>query len=193
MRKCWNGLLIMAGLPMIAYGHTGGHPTEGLANGFLHPLLGVDHLLSLLAVGWWAALVGGQALWRLPVLFLLAMVFGLGLPIFMGDGALMAMEFLLALSVLWLGYQVASNQQTVPLPALGLMVIFAFVHGYSHKVANAGWANDYLLYGLGLIISSGMVQLIGIHLGSFSRRHRFLRLLFGLGCSGMGVLFLAGI
>ncbi len=102
MWKCWSSLLILAGLPMIAYGHPGGHPAEGLVNGFLHPLLGVDHLLSLLAVGWWAALVGGQALWRLPVLFLLAMVLGLGLPIFMVDGALMAMEFLLALSVLGL-------------------------------------------------------------------------------------------
>jgi len=184
--------LLWVGSPMMAYGHSGEHLAEGFLNGLLHPLLGADHLLSLLAVGWWAALVGRQAIWRLPVLFLLAMISGLGVTI-MGDGIPVAIETLLALSVLWLGWQVASNRHSVPLPTLAVMVLFAFVHGYSHKAVTVSGADEYLWYALGLLVTSGILQMVGIWFGSYSRQHRLLRLWFGLGCSGMGVLFLAGI
>lgn len=32
--------------------------------GFMHPLLGLDHLLAMLAVGLWAAQPGGNRLWH---------------------------------------------------------------------------------------------------------------------------------
>ena len=38
---------------------------HGLAAGFLHPLLGLDHLLAMFAVGLLAAQVGGRAIWLL--------------------------------------------------------------------------------------------------------------------------------
>jgi urease accessory protein len=36
----------------------------------------VDHFLAMLAVGIWGALLGGRALWLLPVAFPLAMAVG---------------------------------------------------------------------------------------------------------------------
>ncbi len=37
--------------------------------GFLHPWLGLDHLLAMLAVGLWAAQQGSKRLWQLPCAF----------------------------------------------------------------------------------------------------------------------------
>ena len=39
----------------------------GWADGVLHPLLGADHVLAMLAVGLWAAQLGGRALWAVPL------------------------------------------------------------------------------------------------------------------------------
>ncbi len=52
-----------------AFAHTFGAHGFGFAEGFLHPFLGIDHLLAMLAVGLWAAQLGGAALWRVPVAF----------------------------------------------------------------------------------------------------------------------------
>ena len=38
----------------------------GILSGFLHPLLGLDHLLAMLAVGILSAQIGGRALWSVP-------------------------------------------------------------------------------------------------------------------------------
>ena len=33
---------------------------------FLHPLSGLDHLTAMLALGFWAGVLGGSALWHGP-------------------------------------------------------------------------------------------------------------------------------
>ena len=38
----------------------------GFAMGFAHPLTGLDHLLAMVAVGFWAASLGGAARWIVP-------------------------------------------------------------------------------------------------------------------------------
>ncbi|GAD00714.1 hupE-UreJ family metal transporter [Agarivorans albus MKT 106] len=58
----------------------------GFVSGFVHPVLGVDHVVAMIAVGLWGALLGAPALWVLPVVFPLVMAFGgvlgiIGLPI----------------------------------------------------------------------------------------------------------------
>ena len=42
-------------------------PSEhgSFAAGFTHPLFGTDHVLAMIAVGLWAALLGGRAVWGL--------------------------------------------------------------------------------------------------------------------------------
>src|SRR5262249_24428268 len=55
--------------------HTG-HGLEGFAAGLAHPLLGVDHLLAMIAVGAWSAQQGGRAVWLLPSAFVGVMATG---------------------------------------------------------------------------------------------------------------------
>jgi len=45
-------------------------------HGFDHPLQGWDHLLTMIAVGIWAAQLRGQAIWMLPVTFVSVMSLG---------------------------------------------------------------------------------------------------------------------
>ena len=47
------------------------HPghAEGALAGLMHPLTGADHLLAMVAVGLWAAQLGGRAQWLLPASF----------------------------------------------------------------------------------------------------------------------------
>ena len=46
------------------------------ASGFKHPWTGLDHMLAMVAVGLWAGLNGGRALWAWPVAFVGVMVVG---------------------------------------------------------------------------------------------------------------------
>src|SRR5206468_2758142 len=49
-----------------AAAHSGHADAGGFAHGFMHPLGGLDHVLAMVAVGLYAALLGGRALWLVP-------------------------------------------------------------------------------------------------------------------------------
>jgi urease accessory protein len=61
---------------MPAFAHPGGHVPSGFVDGFRHPLGGLDHTLAMLAVGLFAALLGGRALWAVPASFVIMMLAG---------------------------------------------------------------------------------------------------------------------
>ncbi|NOU21118.1 MAG: hypothetical protein HOO93_04885, partial [Methyloglobulus sp.] len=48
----------------------------GWTSGFTHPLTGWDHLITMLAVGIWAAQLRGHAIWMLPLAFVGVMSLG---------------------------------------------------------------------------------------------------------------------
>ena len=52
-----------------AFAHTSIGDTTGFFHGFLHPIGGIDHVLAMVAVGLFAALLGGRALWFVPLSF----------------------------------------------------------------------------------------------------------------------------
>ncbi len=54
-------LLILA--PNLAYAHTGVEEAAGRAHGLFHPFTGLDHFFAMIAVGLWAAQLGGRAQW----------------------------------------------------------------------------------------------------------------------------------
>ena len=71
-----------------AQAHTGIGSTAGFGHGFAHPLGGIDHVLAMVAVGLFAAQLGGRALWLVPLSFVAMMVVGgavgmagIGLPL----------------------------------------------------------------------------------------------------------------
>jgi urease accessory protein len=70
--------LCLAGMAIAqsAFAHTGVGDTTGVLHGFLHPISGIDHMLAMVAVGLFAALLGGRALWLVPLSFVTMMAIG---------------------------------------------------------------------------------------------------------------------
>ena len=72
MKRLLTLALILS--PSVALAHPG-HGTGFLA-GLDHPYSGMDHMLAMVAVGLWAAVIGGRAIWALPLAFVSAMLAG---------------------------------------------------------------------------------------------------------------------
>ena len=65
-------LMAMAGL---AEAHTG-HGASGFMHGFTHPFTGYDHITAMVAVGLFAAIIGGRARYLVPLSFVSMMMLG---------------------------------------------------------------------------------------------------------------------
>src|ERR1041384_6973056 len=59
-----------------ALAHTGLEHAFSFASGFTHPFTGLDHMLAMIAVGLWAGLNGGRALWAWAVAVVGVMLLG---------------------------------------------------------------------------------------------------------------------
>ena len=72
-------LCLAALMPAVALAHPGHESTSlasGLVSGALHPLLGLDHLLALLAVGLLSARLEGKQRFAIPAAFIAMMAVG---------------------------------------------------------------------------------------------------------------------
>jgi urease accessory protein len=147
----------------------GGGPWSAFLAGFLHPLTGPDHVIAMVAVGLWGAVLGAPALWLLPVVFPLVMALGgaaalLGLP-------LPGVEVGIALSGLLLGLAVALKWRA-PLATAALLVgAFAVFHGHAHG-AELPEATSPLVYSLGFVVATGLLHLAGVAFGLLGRSPR---------------------
>ncbi len=78
--------LVFLLIAKLAFAHEGGGITGGFISGFMHPVLGWDHVIAMVAVGLWGAFLGSPAIWILPVVFPLVMALGgaigvVGIPV----------------------------------------------------------------------------------------------------------------
>lgn len=183
-------LALLAAGPAAA--HSGLGHGSGFAAGFLHPMLGADHVVAMVAVGLWGAFLGRPALWLLPVIFPLVMAAGgaagvLGLP-------LPAVEAGIAASAIVLGAMVALAVRP-PLWVAALLVgSFAIFHGHAHGTELPASANP-AAFAMGFVIATGLLHLAGIALGALVRwpaGSALVRAGGGL-VSLAGVAFLTGI
>ena len=155
------GLLVLL-TSNVALAHTGHGVSATLASGFLHPLTGLDHLLAMVAVGIWAAQIGGRALYALPAAFLSVMLIGGHLG--MSGLALPAVESMIVGSVLMLGAAIALGR---PLPwSLASAVVggFALFHGFAHG-AEMPAAATAATYGVGFLLATAALHGLGIGIG----------------------------
>jgi urease accessory protein len=113
-----------------AFAHTGVGDTAGFVHGFIHPIGGLDHVLAMVAVGLFAALLGGRALWLVPFSFVSMMAVGGALG--MGGVALPFAEFGIGLSVVAFGVAVAFRLHMPIAVAMALVGFFAVFHGHAH-------------------------------------------------------------
>ncbi len=146
-----------------ALAHTGAGAVHGFAAGFAHPMLGFDHLLAMVAVGLWAALVGGRALWVWPLAFTGVMVVGAGLGF--APLGLPHLELSIGVSVVLLGLAAAFQLSLPVLAGAGLCGFFALFHGYAHG-AEIPVEADASAYVAGFTLATMMLHAAGLAVGS---------------------------
>lgn len=87
-----------------AFAHLNPAEHGSFAAGFTHPLSGADHILAMVAVGLWAAMLGGRALFVVPAAFVGVMLLGfvaalLGMPLPFVEPVILASVVVLGLMV----------------------------------------------------------------------------------------------
>jgi len=179
-----TALILYCLLPGMASAHSGDHIT-GFSNGLVHPLMGLDHLLAMIAIGLWAAQQGGRATWAVPAAFVGAMALGGGLA--WAGIALAHAETGIALSVLVLGLLVATRRQWAVPAGMAIAAAFALFHGYAHGLEMPQAASP-VLYGLGFALTTVLLHGAGIT-GGLAGRHAMRFAGFGFAASGMVLLF----
>jgi urease accessory protein len=183
--------VLLSLLPTAGLAHTGiGAHGGAFASGLLHPLLGPDHLLTMVAVGLFAAMTGGRARWAYPVSFVAAMVIG-GLLGFEG-AALPVIEPTILASVVVLGAAIAFALRP-PLPlACAVIAILGLAHGCAHGLEGPELGG--LTYAAGFLLATSALHLLGLGLGYLAGspgRPAFARALGGAACATGVALFLA--
>lgn len=177
--------------PSLAFAHIPEGAGSGFFTGFLHPILGFDHLISMVAVGLWGAFLGDRALWILPIVFPSIMAVGAAIGIIGLEVPLV--EFVIALSGVVLGALIALRFKTRLAVAMVLVGIFALFHGYAHGTEMPGQISAFT-YGAGFVIGTGLLHLAGIGIGFATRLPRGELMIRGCGgvISVIGLTYLVG-
>lgn len=144
----------------MAYAHPG-HGI-GLTAGMTHPLLGLDHLLAMLAVGVWAAQLGRRAKWLVPASFVLLMAVAAGFG--MAGVDMPAVEGGIATSVLLLGLLIAFSVNVNPAVGAGIVGLFAVFHGYAHGTEMSLQGSPWQ-FGVGFVLTTAALHGLGLALG----------------------------
>jgi len=191
MRFIFICMALTGALATPALAHTGVGQTSSFASGIAHPLHGADHILAMVAVGLWAVLAGGRAIWIWPMAFLGSMLAGfaaatLGLQIPFVEPAIsssiIASGLFVALAVrapVWLGAAITA--------------LFAFFHGHAH--GTEATVVSLIPYAAGFVLATAGLHAAGIGLGLLAGRSIgkvAVRAMGGLAVLG-GIVLMAGL
>ena len=144
-----------------AFAHLNPEEHGSFMAGFSHPLFGLDHILAMVAVGLWAALLGGRSVWLVPAAFVGTMMAGfavalagLGLPF---------VEPVIAASVVVIGLLALVALQVPTIAGMAMVGVFAFFHGYAHggELGEAG----AMPFCVGFSMATALLHAAGITLG----------------------------
>ncbi len=151
---------LVATTPALAHLNPAEHSSFGA--GFSHPMFGADHILAMVAVGLWAVLLGGRALWLVPAAFVCTMIAGFilaisGIPLPFVEPAILA-------SVVAIGLFAAIALKVPTALAMVLVGFFALFHGYAHGgEMGAATATAYLA---GFALATTLLHAVGVVLGT---------------------------
>lgn len=184
-------LAALALVPGTAFAHTGFHFDAGLASGFTHPLVGIDHVLAMFGVGILAWQIGGRALWAVPAAFLAMMAVG-GLAGF-ASLDMPFVEFGIALSIVAVGAAIAVRHTLPTALGAGLVGFFALFHGFAHGAEVPGDAGA-LGYMAGFLLASAALHAAGLGVGRLADQMRPSAMRFGGAAIALaGVALVVGI
>jgi urease accessory protein len=157
---------LFAAASLVAAGSVFAHPghehASSFMTGFSHPMGGLDHLLAMVAIGLWAASIGGRALWAIPVAFVMTMILGGGLAV-----AGMSVPFVeqgILLSVIVLGALVLFAKRLPTAVCVAIAGAFALFHGAAHGMEMPLNANG-LQYALGFALATAGLHAVGLGFG----------------------------
>lgn len=175
--------------------HTAGG--GGIVSGFLHPILGLDHLLAMVSVGLLSAQLGGKAIWTVPATFVSIMAVGgilglVGVP-------LPLVEIGIAGSVILLGIAIAANKGLPIALAMSIVALFGLFHGHAHGTELPDITNTIgliIAYVTGFLVATVGLHVIGALLGMMAIRNkrgtRTLQVAGGI-ISVLGIFIITGI
>ena len=162
LKRAAASAVALSALTGTALAHPGHGEAGGFAHGFMHPLGGIDHVLAMVAVGLFAAHLGGRALWAVPVTFVSVMALGGALGI--AGVNLPLVETGIALSVVVLGLAVAARLNVPTRAAMALVGFFAIFHGYAHGAEMPVDASG-ATYAAGFMAATALLHVAGIAIG----------------------------
>jgi urease accessory protein len=154
-------LLLATGAAMAHPHHAHLDGYGSFMSGLLHPFFGLDHVLAMVAVGLWASLLGGRALFVVPAAFVGVMAVGFLLALG-GVGLPFVEPFILA-SVVVIGLLVALALPVPVAAGAALVGFFALFHGHAHGEEMG--AATMAAYGTGFIISTAALHAAGVAAG----------------------------
>lgn len=144
-----------------AFAHLDPIQHGSFAAGFTHPISGVDHILVMVLVGMWAAMLGGRAVLAVPAAFVGVMMLGFvaalaGMPVPFVEPVILA-------SIVALGLLVALALPVSAASGAIIVGFFAFFHGHAHggEIGSAA----ILSYGVGFMLATALLHAIGIGIG----------------------------
>ncbi len=182
----WIALAAVALFAGSAAAHSLDPGASSFSGGLAHPFLGLDHLLAMVAVGLWAAQLGGRAKWAIPAAFVAASAGGAVLA--WAGGTLPHADAAITLSVLVLGLFVALRQKSTLPAATAIAGAFALFHGFAHGLempptAWPGWD------AAGFVIGTALLHAAGVVGGMLARRSAPY---VGAAIAASGILLLLG-
>lgn len=164
-------LCVLTSVPMLAMAHTGEHTLEGGMAGLMHPLLGLDHLLALIAAGGWLSLYHRSVRSTLGVAFVFALALGTLVGVaFTGS----AFEGGIVATLMVLGALLACCARLPVAAGAMLLILVAATHGFVHGAELPAAGVHAFSFGAGLVSSSAAVLLASVLLGLWAQSRRVM-------------------
>jgi len=155
-----TGLLVTA---TAASAHAGHDTGSGFASGLLHPMLGLDHLLAMAAIGFWSVRQSNTMKQITPLFVIGGMILGAGLA--WGGLSLPGVETGISLSVILAGILIAAMVKLPTAVGGSLVAAFMVFHGFAHGAEMPAGAT-LVAYLVGFSIATLALTFIGRGLGA---------------------------
>lgn len=153
--------ILLAAMAAPAFAHINPLEHGSLLTGLAHPFSGADHILAMVAVGLWAAQIGGRARWIVPASFVSMMAVGFLMA--MNGITLPFVEPALLASIVGLGLLVALAARVPTVVSAAVVGLFAVFHGYAHG-GEMGAATP-ISFATGFMMATAVLHGIGLGLG----------------------------
>jgi len=159
-----TGLMVTATAASAHAGHDAG---TGFTSGLLHPMLGLDHLLAMAAIGFWSVRQNATLKNSTPLFVIGGMVVGAGIA--WGGLSLPGVETGIAVSVLLAGILIATMAKLPTAVGGSLVAAFMVFHGFAHGTEMPAGA-ALVAYLAGFSVATLALTLVGRGLGALMQK-----------------------